>query len=208
MLHHFGFRNVAISELSEKRRKIADRLGTGFKVMSVEETVAAMPKDQESKLSRCFNVSNQIASKFVQQDDAQLNGIGVLLDCSGSPAALSNAFKWTKRGAMVCVFGCPPVNRPMRYECMISITAESYDPQKNLLLNSICPEEIFSKELVMFGVLSNPYSMARAVPMAANMSDNYLDLDKLGVATFRLEDFQKAMDRLKTAEISKAVFEF
>ena len=82
-------------------------------------------------------------------------------------------------------------------------TFESYP-----LLNSICPEEIFSKELVMFGVLSNPYSMARAVPMAANMSDNYLDLDKLGVATFRLEDFQKAMDRLKTAEISKAVFEF
>ena len=51
---------------------------------------------------------------FASQDDAQLNGVGVLLDCSGSPAALSNAFKWTKRGAMVCVFGCPPVNRPMR----------------------------------------------------------------------------------------------
>ena len=43
-----------------------------------------------------------------------MNGLGVLLDCSGSPAALANAFKWTKRGAMVCVFGCPPVNRQMR----------------------------------------------------------------------------------------------
>ena len=75
-------------------------------------------------------------------------------------------------------------------------------------INSICPEEIFSKELVIFGVLSNPYSMARAVPMAANMSDSYLDLDKLGVATFKLEDYKKAMDRLKTAEISKAVFKF
>ena len=76
------------------------------------------------------------------------------------------------------------------------------------VINSICPEEIFSKELVIFGVLSNPYSMARAVPMAANMSDSYLDLDKLGVATFKLEDYKKAMDRLKTAEISKAVFKF
>ena len=115
VLHHFGFRNVAISELSEKRRKIAERLGTGFKVMSVEETAAAMPKDQESVqdvINKCLN--SQKRPNLSQQDDAQLNGIGVLLDCSGSPAALSNAFKWTKRGAMVCVFGCPPVNRPMR----------------------------------------------------------------------------------------------
>ena len=57
MLHHFGFRNVAISELSEKRRKIAERLGTGFKVMSVEETAAAMPKDQESVQDIIKNVS-------------------------------------------------------------------------------------------------------------------------------------------------------
>ena len=48
VLHHFGFRNVTISELSEKRRKIAERLETGFKVLSVEETAAAMPKDQGS----------------------------------------------------------------------------------------------------------------------------------------------------------------
>ena len=57
VLHHFGFRNVAISELSEKRRKIAERLGTGFKVMSVEETAAAMPKDQESVQDIIKNVS-------------------------------------------------------------------------------------------------------------------------------------------------------
>ena len=43
VLHHFGFRNVTISELSEKRRKIAEGLGTGFKVLGVEETAAAMP---------------------------------------------------------------------------------------------------------------------------------------------------------------------
>ena len=48
VLHHFGFRNVVISELSEKRRKIAEGMGTGFKVLSVEETAAVMPKDQAS----------------------------------------------------------------------------------------------------------------------------------------------------------------
>ena len=54
VLHHFGFRNVAISELSEKRRKIAEKMGTGFKIMSVEETTAAMPKDQGSFKDEIF----------------------------------------------------------------------------------------------------------------------------------------------------------
>ena len=65
----------------------------GFKVLSVEETAAAMPKDQ---------------------DDAQVNGLGVVLDCSGNPGALSGAFKWARRGALVCVFGCPPTGKAMK----------------------------------------------------------------------------------------------
>ena len=71
------------------------------------------------------------------QDDAQLNGIGVLLDCTGSPAALSSAFKWTKRGAMVCVFGCPPVNRSMRYGFEYEL-AVSYDSKSMVLLCQNC----------------------------------------------------------------------
>ena len=60
VLHHFGFRNVTISELSEKRRKIAEKMGTGFKIMSVEETTAAMPKDQGS-----FKVEAVLSAKFL-----------------------------------------------------------------------------------------------------------------------------------------------
>jgi D-arabinitol dehydrogenase (NADP+) len=76
------------------------------------------------------------------------------------------------------------------------------------LFFSLCPEEIFSKELVMFGVCTNPYTMARAVALADNMGKRYLDLKKLGVETFKLEDYEAAMAKLKTGEISKAVFEF
>ena len=66
VLHHFGFRNVTISELSEKRRKIAEKMGTGFKIMSVEETIAAMPKDQGSlKDERLVSIQSLIINDII-----------------------------------------------------------------------------------------------------------------------------------------------
>ena len=61
---------------------------------------------------------------------------------------------------------------------------------------------------MLFGVLSNPHSMARAVSLASSMADRYIDLDRLGAETFKLDDYEAAMEKLKRGEISKAVFEF
>ena len=71
---------------------------------------------------------------------------------------------------------------------------------------SICPEEIFAKELTLFGALVNPFTYKRAVALAATMAERYLDMEKLGVQIFRLDEYQSALERLSKGSIAKAMF--
>jgi hypothetical protein len=70
----------------------------------------------------------------------------------------------------------------------------------------LCPEEIFRKELIVFGSFINPFTYCRAVALAAAMGPRYLDADKLGIEFFALRDFEKALDKLRAGQIAKAMF--
>ena len=59
----------------------------------------------------------------------------------------------------------------------------------------------------MFGTLVNPFTYESAVALAANMGNEYLDYDKLGIELFKIEDYDMALQKLKDGVISKAVFE-
>ena len=41
--------------------------------------------------------------------EAEDEGIDVVIDCTGVPAALEAAIPWTKNGATILIFGCAPV---------------------------------------------------------------------------------------------------
>ena len=164
LLHHHGYRNVIVSELSEIRRQISRQLQTGFQIVSPDELRNLMPKSKT---------------------EAEVEGVDVIIDCTGSPKALEQAIAYVARGATILVFGCAPVGQPMK----------------------ICPEEIFSKELTIMGTMINPHTYRRTVCVVQAMGSRYLDMEKLGIEIHTLENYKPAMDKLKRGEISKVMFD-
>ncbi|XP_047097424.1 D-arabinitol dehydrogenase 1-like [Schistocerca piceifrons] len=80
LLHVQGHRKVTISEPLESRRKIAEKLGTGFQVVSPAEL-----KEQKEK-------------------DPEL-GFDVAIECSGNGRAMEDALWMLNCGGKLCVFG-------------------------------------------------------------------------------------------------------
>merc|ERR1711973_67233 len=161
ILHHHGARNVTVSEPAEGRRKITLGLGTGYDITDPSH-LASMMKNL----------------------DAEMEGFDIVIECSGFPPALEQAFGWTRRGATVMIFGCAPPGKAVR----------------------ICPEDVFRKELTIIGSLINPCTYARAVELASSLGPRYLDYEKLGVAVFDVADYEDAIQQLKKGAIAKAVF--
>ena len=161
LLHHRGYRNITISELSPDRRLMASDLGLDLKVVQ--------PSDFTSRFDGL---------------DLAVDGFDLIIDCSGSPRAIESVFPLLRRGATLSIFGC----------C----------PQKSKI--SIDPHEIFARELTIVGSLINPFTFPKSVATVSSMASTYLNLDKLGIKIYPLEDFEKAFDALKKGKISKAIF--
>ena len=152
--------------------------------MTVSEPAEGRRKITES-LDTGFTITEpkSLAAKM-DGVNAELAGFDIIIECSGFPPALEQALAWTKRGATVMIFGCAPPGQAV----------------------SLCPEDVFRKELTILGALINPSTYARAVQLAANLGPRYLDYDKLGVATFDVANYQEAIQQLKKGQIAKAVF--
>ena len=161
LLHHRGYRKISISELTQERRQIAQDLGLDLTVIQ--------PSD--------------LASKFKGVDPA-VDGLDLVIDCTGSPRSIESVFPFLRRGATLCIFGC----------C----------PQKSKI--SIDPHEIFARELKIVGVLINPFTFPRSVTTVYNMANKYLQLSKLGIKIYSLEESCQAFEDLKRCRISKAMF--
>ena len=69
------------------------QIGTGFKLVTPRDLDDVFPSTRA---------------------ESEVHGVDVILDCTGVPQALEAAIKLTKRGAIVCVFGCAPVGKPMK----------------------------------------------------------------------------------------------
>ena len=162
-LHHKGYRNVTISEISESRRGIAVGMKLGYQVVSPD----TLKQQYESSL-----------------DNSTFNwGFDVVIDCSGSPQAIQQAFEWLRFGATFLCFGMSPK------ESEISINAL----------------DIMSKELKLVGSVINPFTFEPSINVVENMA-KYLDYDKLGVKVFTLQDYPAALRSLKERVASKSVF--
>jgi len=157
----------------------------GFRNVTVSEPAEGRRKITEG-LDTGFHVltPTEVAAAEEGKDPEQF-GFDVIIECSGFPPALQQALSWTKRGATIIIFGCAPPGKAV----------------------SICPEDIFRKELTILGSLINPHTYSRAVQLAATLGPRYLDYDRLGVAVFALEKYEEAIHQLRTGAIAKAVFD-
>ncbi len=66
--------------------------GTGCRVMSPGEAADSLPRGKE----------------------AELDGVDIVVDCTGNPEALEKAVGWMRRGGVICVFGISPMGEEAR----------------------------------------------------------------------------------------------
>lgn len=165
LAHFSGYRRVVLSEVSEKRRSLASGLKLGYSVVH--------PDELDGVFKRAISKNEQSW------------GFDAIIDCTGAPKAIEQAFKWTRYGAIFVLFGCCPKN-------------------SQITLN---PLDIAMKELKIIGSLINPFTFPRAIQVVQDMAEKYLNYDKIGVQLFKLENYMQALASLRKGQIAKAVFE-
>ncbi|XP_078681623.1 D-altritol 5-dehydrogenase-like [Branchiostoma floridae x Branchiostoma belcheri] len=165
LLHFKGYRDVTISEPAEGRRELAVGMGLGYQAVHPDE----------------------IKTRFAGGSDVEEIGYDVIIDCSGFPPAIEQAFSWLRCGATFLQFGCCPINSEI----------------------TINPFQIYAKELKIVGCLTNPFTMPTTINgLVRGMSGSYLsDFSRLGIKMFRLQEYQEAIAQLRKGDISKAMFD-
>lgn len=71
----------------------------------------------------------------------------------------------------------------------------------------IKPFEVYFKELTIMGVMINPYTFPKGIDLVRAMEKKYLDFEKLGIKTYKLSEYQQALDDATKGVVSKAVFQ-
>lgn len=52
----------------------------------------------------------------------------------------------------------------------------------------------------------NPFCFPKAIGLVESMGKTYLDFDKIGIKTFKLDQYEEAIEELKKGSIPKAMF--
>ncbi|XP_076277627.1 D-altritol 5-dehydrogenase [Lasioglossum baleicum] len=120
----------------------------------------------------------------VKRPDQLKPGYDLVVDCSGSGAAMQAAVPLLRSGGRLCVFGVA-------------------SPQTKLTIE---PYQIFKKELSIVGVNINPFTFPEGLALLKAMANTYLDFNKLGIKVYALSQYREALQALKSGDISKAVF--
>ena len=111
-------------------------------------------------------------------------GFNLVIDTSGNPEAISIALDMmARRGKMAMYGGC------------------SIDSKV-----ALSGFNIFIRELTIMGVFIQPNCMNQAIKSITEMASNLLTVKNLGAKVYALEDFQKGIDGMLNAEITKAIF--
>ncbi|KAI5640072.1 alcohol dehydrogenase groES-like domain-containing protein [Phthorimaea operculella] len=108
----------------------------------------------------------------------------IMVDCTGVGKVMEVNFKHLNHGGKYALFGCCPATH----------TA------------TVNPFEIYEKELTIIGIKINPYSFPKSIGLLKAMGDRYLNYEKLGVKVYKLVDFERAFEDLKTGRVAKVMF--
>ena len=112
-------------------------------------------------------------------------GFDIIIDCTGDPKTLELGVKWLRMGGTFLLFGISPSGAEAKID----------------------PFDIHAKELRIIASRSSPYSFTSTMQILQDMGPKYLSFEKLGMRTFHLQEFTAALERQRSGEISKAVFE-
>lgn len=119
-------------------------------------------------------------------EPSQVQGMyDVVVECSGSCAAVEQAFTLLRRGGQLCIYGL----------------SGSEDTMK------VSPHKILMNELSIVSCFLNPLTFPKTIDLVtALQQDSKLCYKRLGIEEFGLEDHAEAFQKLREGSISKAVF--
>ena len=167
----FGAARIYLTEAAdvERRFKIGEEFGADF----------------------CFDVSSGSKKVYeaVEKYETMANGVDVVLEMSGSPAAYSDAFKIVRNGGTVLLLGI--TRKPL----------DNFDIANGVIWKGVTVKGIFGRKMfdtweTMLSLLSSP-----KLDMAAK-------LDKvLASKTYSLSEYKTAFDELNSGQEMKLVFE-
>jgi D-arabinitol dehydrogenase (NADP+) len=106
----------------------------------------------------------------------------IVIDCSGSPAAIEKAQDHLKPGGRLLLFGVAPDNARI----------------------SISPYRIFQNEWTVMGSVINPFTFSRALTLLPALG---LSLSDLGVVTFPLPEYEQALKTARSGAATKILFD-
>lgn len=155
----------------------------GHRNVTVSEPNSAR-LDLLKKLETNFDLLTPTSLMQKYESDPENYLFDLIVDCSGYAPAIEQAMKLLKNGGRLCIFGVAPPNAKI----------------------SVSPYEMFKKETSIIGVNINPFTFPKAIGLIEAMGVKYLSYEKLGIKTFDLGDFEKAIGELKKGGIAKAVF--
>ena len=115
LLHYKGVRNIIVSEFSEARRRITDKLGMSlsiiYHIIIMFNCSSTIYSDTDTVTFSGLGFSVISPSLLEEMDEETFD---VVIDCTGSPAALQQSIGKTKYGATILVFGCAPIGKSMK----------------------------------------------------------------------------------------------
>ncbi|KAJ8958448.1 hypothetical protein NQ318_002235 [Aromia moschata] len=136
------------------------------------------------KLNTGYNlITPEQLKKNQEADSAYL--FDLIIDCSGYPPAIEHAVTLLNSGGKLCCFGVAPPNAEIK----------------------IKPFQIYMQELKIFGVHINLFSFPKALGLLEAMGERYLSYENLGIKTFALKDYEKALEEMRLGSVAKAMFE-
>ncbi|MCP4178895.1 MAG: alcohol dehydrogenase catalytic domain-containing protein [bacterium] len=162
MLHHYGFRQVVISETTKLRIKAAKDLFNDFHCMKDDELIT-----------------------FFKGKNPVIDGFDFIIDCSGNPSGIQNSINYIKRGGTLNIFGLCPIGSKIHID----------------------PSLVCLNELKIVGTLINPFTSPRAIGLLENMAYKNINLNDMGIKTFKLKEYKKALTAVNEKRITKAVFD-
>ncbi|KAL0809359.1 hypothetical protein ABMA28_011563 [Loxostege sticticalis] len=146
-----------------------------------EVTVSEMSKTRLDIVKK-MDTGYRLVTPDVLAEEKQL--YDVIIDCTGVGKVMEINFNYLATGGKYVLFGCCPA------------THEA----------TIHPFQIYQKELTIVGVKINPFSFPNAISWLKAFGDRYLNYEKLGVKTYKLSEYEKAVGDLKAGVIAKALF--
>jgi len=123
MVKHYGAASIIALDLVEERLRLAEELGA----------------------TRVVNIGKEDPEKAVLEATEGV-GADVSIECVGSSSAVEEAFRLTRRGGRLLIFGVAPENDVWHVK----------------------PFEIYDKEISIFASYRSPYTFQRAVNIASS----------------------------------------